>query len=75
MLLSKSSESAQKRALMNKYECDKLEQYQRRDNMRIFGLEVGEGETEETLELKAADLASGMGVRLEPGEISVTHRG
>ena len=36
----------QRIALLNRYECDKLEQYQRRDNLRISGLEGEEGESE-----------------------------
>lgn len=64
----------QRIALLNKYECDKLEQYQRRDNLRIFGFENEEGESEADLERKVIDLASDIGVVLKPEEISVVHR-
>lgn len=64
----------QRQAMLTKYECDKLEQYQRSDNLRIYGMEEEREETEETLEEKVVELASNMGVHLQPGEVSVVHR-
>ncbi|KAG0729449.1 hypothetical protein GWK47_030298 [Chionoecetes opilio] len=48
----------QRYCLMNNYENDKLEQYSRRDNLRISGLEVDEDESEEVLEAKIIELAA-----------------
>ena len=52
---------SQRQAIINRYESDKLEQYQRRDNLRIFGLDEEEQETEDVLEAKVIELASDMG--------------
>lgn len=64
----------QRYCLLNKFENDKLEQYSRRDNLRISGLEEDAGETEEVLEAKVIELAEGIGVKLKPEEISIAHR-
>lgn len=61
-------------ALLMKYECDRLEQYQRRDNLRIYGIEEESEESEETLEEKVVELAANMGVILQTDDISVVHR-
>lgn len=60
--------------LTNKYEIDKLEQYMRRDNIRISGIKEEEGETEDILEAKVLGLANNLGVELESRDISVAHR-
>lgn len=54
------------RSLLNKCENYKIEQYQRRDDIRIFGLEDGQRENEEDLEVKVVNLAYEMGVDLKP---------
>lgn len=72
--IHKRADQTQNQVLVNNYDCDKIEQYQRRDNIRIFGLEEEEGETEEDLELKVIELASEMGVSLKADEISIAHR-
>lgn len=64
----------QRYCLLNKFENDKLEQYSRRDNLRISGLEEDVDETEEVLEAKVIELAADIGVKLKPEEISVAHR-
>lgn len=64
----------QRQGIMLKYECDKLEQYQRSDNLRIYGLREESGETEEVLEDKVIELASKIGVDLQSSDISVVHR-
>lgn len=46
----------QRQCLYNKYDIDILEQYQRRDNIRIFGLTEDEQETEDVLEAKVIEL-------------------
>ncbi|KAK4319015.1 hypothetical protein Pmani_006534 [Petrolisthes manimaculis] len=56
--------SLQRQALLMKYECDRLEQYQRSDNLRIYGIEEESEESEEALEEKVVELASNMGVNL-----------
>ena len=65
---------SQRQAITNRYESDKLEQYQRRDNLGIFGLDEEEQETEDVLEAKVIKLASDMGVVLKTEEKSVAHR-
>lgn len=68
------SGKVQKCCLINKYENDKLEQYTRRDNLCIFGIEEEEDENEEILEAKLIELTAKMGVKVEPNDISVVHR-
>ncbi|MPC72906.1 hypothetical protein E2C01_067219 [Portunus trituberculatus] len=64
----------QRQALQTKYECDRLEQYQKSDNLRIYGLEEESEESEEELERKVIELASNIGVNLQADDISVVHR-
>lgn len=64
----------QRQGILMKYECDKLEQYQRSDNLRIYRLVEESEETEEVLEGKVIELASNMGVNLQSSDISVVHR-
>ncbi|KAK8389338.1 hypothetical protein O3P69_008818 [Scylla paramamosain] len=56
------------------YENDKLEQYSRRENLRILGLEEEADETEGVLEVKIIGLAGDIGVKLKTCDISVAHR-
>ena len=69
--VTKMLDISQKQSLLNRYETDKLEQYQRKDNLCIYGLEEGSDETEET---KVIELAADMGVTLVPDNISIAHR-
>ena len=73
---SKSVDSflVQRQALLMKYECDKLEQYQRSDNVSIYGISEDSEETKEGLEKKVIELVSNLGADLQPREISVAHR-
>ena len=64
----------ERHALLQKYDCDRLEQYQRSDNLRIYGIEEGIDESEERLEEKVVESASNIGVNLDPRGISVVHR-
>lgn len=64
----------QRYCLLNKYENDKLEQYSRRENLRILGLEEEADETEGVLEAKIIELAGDIGVKLDTSDISVAHR-
>ena len=70
----KTNAHYQRVALLNKFECDKLEQYQRRDNIRILGLDGEQNEKEDELENKVIGLANDLGVTLTPEDISVVHR-
>ena len=53
---------------------DALEQYQRKDSLRITGIPHEAGETTPQLENKVMDIARKLGVELKREEISVTHR-
>lgn len=67
-------DNSQKQALLNRCEMDKLEQYQRKDNLCIYGLEEESDETEEVVEAKVVELAADIGVTLVPDNISIAHR-
>ena len=53
---------------------DRLEQYQRKDSIRISGIPHVIGETNAQLEDKVITVANKIGVNLVRGDISVTHR-
>lgn len=72
--LTKMLDISQKQALLNRYETDKLEQYQRKDNLCIYGLDEESDENEEVVEAKVIELAADMGVTLVPDNISIAHR-
>lgn len=71
--LKQNTADMQKICLLNRYENDKLEQYMRRDNLRIFGLEEEADENEVVLQAKIIEAAD-MEVKLEYGDISTVHR-
>ena len=54
-----------------KFELDKLEQYGRRDNIKIFGIPPEENENTNQL---VVDLAADIGVSISSNDISVSHR-
>lgn len=64
----------QRNCLLLKYEHDKMEQYSRRENLRISGWEEEEDESEEVLEAKVIEHADTIGVKIEQDDISVVHR-
>lgn len=72
--LNHETASVQKLSLLHKYDNDNLEQYMRRDNLRVFGIEEEDDENEEVLEAKLIGVAADMGVELESSDISVAHR-
>ena len=72
--LTKMLNISQRQTLLNRYETDKLEQYQRKDNLCIYGLEEETNEKEEVVETKVIELAADMGVTLMPDNISIAHR-
>ena len=61
----------QRQALMAKYDTDRLEQYTRRETIRISGLPEEEGED---VIGKVVDLGKKIGVDLDTKDISVVHR-
>jgi hypothetical protein len=56
---------------VNAYKLDELEQYGRRENVRISGIKEEEGEN---LKQKIVDLARAMDIVMETRDINVTHR-
>ena len=64
----------QRQCLLNKYDNDKMEQYSRRENLCISGIDEEENETNDVLEAKVTELAGNIGVELKPDDISVAHR-
>ena len=67
-------EKLQQQSLLFKYEVDRLEQYSRRDSLRISGLDEPENEAEADLQQKIVQLGEDMGVELRGENISVCHR-
>lgn len=72
--LMKNTNDARKYCLLNKYENDRLEQYIRRDNLRIAGLIEEANEDEQTLLVKTIEVAADMGATVEPSDIATVHR-
>lgn len=64
----------QRTFLTNKYDTDKLEEYMRRDNVRLTGIDEDEDEDETILETKVINVAAEIGVELGPRDISIAHR-
>lgn len=56
------------------YDLDRLEQYSRRETVRIIGLPEQEGEDNENLKPKIVQMCANMDVNLQANEISVCHR-
>ena len=58
----------------HKWELDALEQYSRRDNIKVFGVpEQTHGSSEDCNQV-ILDLGKKIGVEVSPGDISVSHR-
>lgn len=72
-LVSTSAET-QRINLLHRYDNDRLEQYTRRDNLRIFGIEEDPDEDEDILQAKVMEVAADVGVKLEANDISIAHR-
>ena len=60
--------------LERKIAVDKLEQYQRKDSLRVNGIPFKEGESTTQLEDSIIDIANKIGAKINRGDISVTHR-
>lgn len=57
--------------IVNKYENDKLEQYSRRENLRLYGVKEDQ---EEDLQQTVIDIAGEVGVQIDKSDINVCHR-
>jgi len=55
----------------HRFEIDRLEQYSRRDSLRIIGMEESNGERTNDIVIS---LARDMGVDIHPNDISTSHR-
>ncbi|MPC78007.1 hypothetical protein E2C01_072478 [Portunus trituberculatus] len=64
----------QKINLEHRYKNDRLEQYTRKDNLRIFGIEEEPDEDKDILQAKVIEVAANVGVKLEADDISIAHR-
>lgn len=71
--ISKISAAVQKSALLSHYHYDKLEQYSRRENVRISGISVNENDSSEVLQKKVCDIAKSIDVDLEPSDFTACH--
>lgn len=69
-----SNAKIQQLALLAKYDHDKLEQYSRRETLRISGIDEKAGEREEDLVKEVVGIAKSIGVEIKDEDISVTHR-
>ena len=56
------------------FENDRLQQYSRRENVRIFGIPTDSSETPEMTEKKTLDLLNRTGVSVRENDISACHR-
>jgi hypothetical protein len=69
--LKSTRQFTQQTALLNKYANDQVEQYTRRDNLRLFGIPE---EDHEDLEQKIIEIAKSINVDLCKDDFSVAHR-
>ena len=67
-------EQMQQMSLMMKYDIDKLEQYSRRESIRISGIGAQVGEKEEDIIEAVVQIAKDIDVIIQPNDISVAHR-
>ena len=61
----------QREVQLHKFELDKLEQYSRKENIKVFGLPETEGENTNE---KVVNLAREMGLEIGTRDISISHR-
>lgn len=73
-IASKLQESFNQQMLLLRYEQDRLEQYTRRETIRITGLEEEAGEDWLKLKDKVVDLTKEIGCDIQHGDISICHR-
>ena len=70
----KMNEKMEANSLLFKYDIDRMEQYSRRESIRISGLPEPAEESEEKLRDSIVELGAAIGVNLQPTTISVCHR-
>ena len=59
------------RVQLQRFDLDSLEQYSRRESVRIYGIPESKGKDTNRLVI---DLAADMGITVKPEDISVSHR-
>lgn len=64
----------QRQGLLLRYKHDKLEQYTRRESIRLVGISEEADETTEALQQKIVKVAADAGVEMSTSDISVCHR-
>jgi len=64
----------QKQSLIQKFENDKIEQYQRGENIRIIGMEESDGEDDCKLEEKVVKICEDIEVEIDSTDVSAVHR-
>ena len=64
-------QNLQRNLLLMRYENDRLEQYSRRETIKVVGLKVEEGEDTEQ---KVLDIFKAVGADITPADVSVVHR-
>ncbi|KAK7921879.1 hypothetical protein WMY93_008781 [Mugilogobius chulae] len=75
LLASNDSSRAHRNILLSRYKEDELEQYSRKENVRIHGIqEENMEETEEILVEKVCKLAAEAGTNIRESDISAVHR-
>ena len=67
-------QAVNKVSLLQRYESDKLDQYQRRDVLRFAGIPEPDKEDENSLENSILKISGDMDIELAPDDISVAHR-
>ncbi|KAK4311717.1 hypothetical protein Pmani_016818 [Petrolisthes manimaculis] len=72
-LVSNSAEK-QRSCLLSRFDNDRLEQYMRGDNLRIFGIEEEPDEDEDIIQAKVIEVAADIGVKIEANDISIAYR-
>ncbi|KAL8574848.1 hypothetical protein ACOMHN_044870 [Nucella lapillus] len=56
------------------YENDRLQQYSRRESIRIHGIKTATGETAESVEKKALEVFTAVGADVKPEDLAAVHR-
>ena len=64
----------QRVALLNKYSLDQLEQYSRRETIRVTGISQEIGDDQEALATAMINTVASIGVEIQRSDISVIHR-
>lgn len=72
-LVSTSAET-QRINMFHRFDSDRLEQYMRRDSLRILEIREDPDEDEDVLQAKVLEVADDMGVKIDANDISIAHR-